>query len=350
MVDSPLLDVSLSPKTALEVDSSTDIAQSLNEHTLTSTEAQHTALAPQVDAALFEHESSRTVTLLQNSASSDPAVIQTFEHSGEATTISSECLEQESTLDSETTKSDMVMGSVHATDEHGLQEKHRLLSSSYEEIYVGAKLPGEDEEEGILVGEDIEIGDKFESKHVDSHLVSVSQGKSSSFENLYIASMKESQDVEEKEVDEKETTEEVDLDKPEKGEGEDEKECMIQADLEKKGDFGSLSQIPEEAEIESKVEADSSVPPTTVSPPDQFSPPPSAPIDVTYESGLDLVGQEQQTAVTFASEEHELLGRSLSYEADHVPEPAPRHRHFSSPDEMLPRMTLDETTSPDKGT
>ena len=333
--------------TALEVDSTHDLAQCLTEHALTRNEAPTVTVAPQADAVLFNQDNLNNTALHQTSASSDPAMIQSFEHSGETTTISSECLEQESTLDSETAKSDMVIGAAHIVDEHTLQEKHRLLSSSYEEIYVGAKLPGEEDQEEVMAGEEIEIGDKFESGHLESHLVSASQGKSSSFENLYAESVKECQDVEEKEVDERET-EEVDLFKPEKGEGEDEKE----ADVEKSGEFGSLSKIPDEAEGDTKVdsEADSSVLPTTLSPPTQFSPPQSTPIDATYESGLDLVGQEQQTVVSFAAEERELLGRSQSYE-DRAPEQASRHRHFSSPDEMLPRQTFDDvTTTPDKGT
>ena len=76
------------------------------------------------------------------------------------------------------------------------------------------------------------------------------------------------------------------------------------------------------------------------------------PIDGTYESGLDHVGQDEEQVLS-TSAGSESLGRSLSCDAepDQVDSAAssPRQRHYSSPDETMHRSSLEEIVYQDKG-
>ena len=226
----------------------------------------------------------------------------------------------------------------YEADQATLEAKDRLKSSSYEDIYVGVKGPLEDDDDLVMpVGAPIEIGDRFDTRHVDPQFRD-GGAKSSSFENLYEASKKEAGDVEEKDVDEQEV--DSDIDRPEKGFREDEKES-------RRG-----SQSPQKPS--SPPHLDELTP--TRSPVAKYP----SPIDVTLESGLDQVGQEEekQPVVQFLMDvpgSREALERSLSYQQE-VPtapqeDPTTRQRHFSIPDDALLQDTLEDTTGvEDKGT
>ena len=218
-----------------------------------------------------------------------------------------------------------------------LNQQHRNMSSSYEDIYVGAKLPGEDEDIVEIPSDTVDVGDKFDTKHHESVLLIRPDGKSSSFENLYEESMKESQDIEEKDVDEKED-DDIELFGPEKGESEDEK-ISDTAYIIPQTEDSHLSKIPEESECHSKSESDLSLPLQTSQ---------ASPIDGTYESGLDHIGHTDSQG----SDEKDLLERSQSYEVEHVTDVDSqfRQRHYSSPDEMQQRTLPGDGASSDKGT
>ncbi len=273
--------------------------------------------------------------------SSDPAVIQSYDHSGD-TTVSSENFENEVAAERVSLDKPGLAQEPSSFDTQAqLEDKHRLMSSSYEDIYVGTSLPGD---EGLVSVDDVvpgEVGDRFDTRHVDPHLVKMPDGKSSSFENLYEeATVKESKDIEEKDVDEREKESDYDLDKPEKGEYEDEK---AETEVEK-SDSETVHSAP--------IDSSSDQLPGTRSPPAHL-PSDLSPIDVTLESGLDRIGQ------TFAeSQDRDSLERSKSYEAgtDEAAadgEDSLRQRHFSSPDDVLQTGASPEAMSPtgeDKGT
>ena len=203
------------------------------------------------------------------------------------------------------------------TDHAALEERDRLKSSSYEDIYCGIKAPLEGDEEIIIPAEPLDIGDRHEHKHLDSSFVSSNSGRASSFENLYEASSKEADYVDDKDVDEGDEVE-SDIDRPEKGVGEDEK-YYVQ----------SPPQMYMSAQTESHLDLDLTCPaaPSQQSPP-QFG----SPIDVTLESGLDQVGHEEEDP----GEERDTLERSYSYEVGHEhDDTSDRHRHYSSPEAVL---------------
>ncbi len=186
-------------------------------------------------------------------------------------------------------------------------------TSSYEDIYEGVKGPLEDEASTMqqpVGASGLDIGDRFDTRHVDSEFRTT---KASSFENLYEAggggsdeeepgSFKEAGDVEEKDIDEASRSS-TDDERPEKGEGEDEKEQTMLT----------------------------STRPT----PNKYT----SPIDVTLESGLDLVGQDSIDEPGLGP--HSQLERTHSYNVS-VPRPpaveasvsaaTERPRHYSSPD------------------
>ena len=162
-----------------------------------------------------------------------------------------------------------------------------VRSSSYENIYVGTKLPGE---EPLEYSEDVDItspGDSFNGRHTESHLAKQSDGKSCSFENLYEESTaKETTCVEEKDVDEQE--DEFNLDRPEKSIKEWQKEYDEMED--ENASYTAGGRMTLTFENESSALA-------------------SSPIDITLESGLDKVG-------CGASETQSPLQHSVSYDLD----------------------------------
>ena len=227
-------------------------------------------------------------------------------------------------------------------------------ASSYEDIYKETTFVPEQDESHVLT-DATEVGDKFDTKHDDLHL---SAHKTSSFENVYVETQKEAACVDEKDVDEFEkVTQEVEADyeRPEKGVCEDEKEGKVEddsseqlEDAEKYDSFDTTSiavagtvqalsepisipgREPEQFEEEEHSVPHSTPSPKTTSPLQVYA----SPIDKTYESGLDQVGQEG--TVPSESGETEALERSFSCEEDNDFEPeVPRQRHYSSPEDLL---------------
>ena len=229
-----------------------------------------------------------------------------------------------------------------------LEELHRLKSSSYEDIYSETDFVPE--KPGPPPAK-VDVGDRFDTKHEEDLFGLSENGKSSSFENVYVESTKEAGDVEEKDVDEYEIVKqevEADLEHEEKGATENEKDVVVdmeeQKELEKAEEYDTF-----ETEPSQKDEPEES--PETPERKGQGAGFP-APIDGTYESGLDHVGQEEDQVLS-TSAGSDSLGRSLSCDAE--PEQvestasSPRQRHYSSPDETMHRSSLEEIVYQDKG-
>lgn len=146
-------------------------------------------------------------------------------------------------------------------------------SSSYEDIYVGTKLPGDeqsdDDEAGVIDVAD--IGDRFDSRPAATAVHRRQSGRrSSSFENLYETQRREAA-----------------------GSGETEND--------------SIQWQMKESSCEDLSEKDSMLAP--------FSGQPrrNSPIDITVESGLDRVGQSEEYSTTKRSPSHSLQ-HSMSYD------------------------------------
>ena len=231
-----------------------------------------------------------------------------------------------------------------------LDEFHRLKSSSYEDIYNGTEFVPEKPGPPPT---NVEVGDRFDTKHEEDLFGLSENRKSSSFENVYVESTKEAGDVEEKDVDEYEIVKqevEADLEHEEKGATEKEKDVVTgvqeQEDLERAEQYDQFETEPTEESRDVPKES-----PETPERKVQGQGFP-APIDGTYESGLDHVGQEEDKVLS-TSAGSESLGRSLSCDAE--PEQvdstasSPRQRHYSSPDETMHRSSLEEIVFQDKG-
>ena len=179
--------------------------------------------------------------------------------------------------------------------------------------------------------------------------------RSPSYEDLC---QKESKNVEEKDVDEREDEQRY-IDLPEKGAHEDQKEF-------KRDD--SSPEVETTEAVEEEATPTASAAPAGVRKAASFdldikvkwhpelSPPKLvttqfAPIDVTFESGLDLIGQEPNVAGTLESG-HDSLERSQSYdvhEGQHSSASSgARCRHYSSPEDVL--YALGDDAQEDKGT
>ena len=180
--------------------------------------------------------------------------------------------------------------------------------------------------------------------------------RSPSYENLC---QKESKNVEEKDVDEREDEQRY-IDLPEKGAHEDQKEF--------KRDDQSSPEVETTEAVEEEATPTASAAPAGVRKAASFdldikvkwhpalSPPKLvttqfAPIDVTFESGLDLIGQEPNVAGSLESG-HDSLERSQSYdvhEGQHcIASSGARSRHYSSPEDVL--CALGDDAQEDKGT
>lgn len=174
------------------------------------------------------------------------------------------------------------------------KDGHVVLSSSYEDIYIGTKLPGDepqDDEADIVDVSD--IGDRFDARPRGSRSVNQSGGRSSSFENLYEIHRKESAD---------------------RGLVEMADDSVI----------ASIQQWQVKDSSEDLSEKDSmlaSIPSVS------WEAQRSCPIDITVESGLDRVGQTAGYSRTTAlrSSAH-LLQHSMSYDM----EVGRRHHRISS--------------------
>lgn len=325
----------------------------------------------------------------ESTMSNEPSVTETYEHSDtivsflpERDTIAQVKYDQEV----ETLK-DMEF------DEHAeLEDKHRLKTSSFEDIYTETNLDYEDS--SVVPGEELEIGDRFDTRHADLHLMTQADRSSSyeNIENVYKETMKEAASKDEKDIDERERVLlelEAEFDRKEKGAEETEKESPVDivSDVSTKGhnlvsyddelekaeeydDFDvdhpihtmQVDDTCEATEVEEPlIEEESEI----ASPVHKATPAPGqlqkypSPIDLTFESGLDHVGQEDEDdTVPYQQEcDRESLERSQSYEASHetgvIDDFPPRQRHYSSPDEVMHLESLEDLrakASADKGT
>ncbi len=225
-----------------------------------------------------------------------------------------------------------------------LEELHRLKSSSYEDIYKETEFvpekPGPPPDEP-------EIGDRFTTKHQEEAFGLDGNGKSSSFENVYVESTKEAGDVEEKDIDEYEKVKrevEADMEHDEKGATENEKDVVVSEEQE----LEEAEQYDKFELVDTSFETTQDEPAESPLKPEQYAKY-QAPLDITYESGLDHIGEGEQT-----TEGKEILGRSLSCDADaeHAQDSAassPRQRHYSSPDETMHHPGIEDVPSPPKG-
>ena len=334
-----------------------------------------------------------------SSMSSEPALIQTYEHSGEATisTMSSDNMEADLILEREVGKLENALEAIPQVEDFvSLEESHRLKTSSFEDIYTETNLEYEDP--SMNVDEALEIGDRFDTRHADLHLMTQAN-RSSSFENIesvYKETMKEAASKDEKDVDERERVLlelEAELERKEKGAEECEKESPVdqaaqavvrppvdEEALEKAEEYDNFDvdqpiqsiqveeacDAPQEEVVEPYVRVESDDDSEPSSPLHKAAPAPGqlqkypSPIDLTFESGLDHVGQEEEeepTAASFQESDRESLERSQSYEASHELEAMedlpPRQRHYSSPDEVMHRESLEDlraSATADKGT
>jgi len=209
-------------------------------------------------------------------------------------------------------------------------ERHLLRSSSYEDIYDGTTLPGEETSEDMSVVEVSDIGDRFDARHhLEPHLAQQTHGRCSSFENLYDgeeSQEKETAFIEEKDVDEKEINDEedeIDLERPEKGECEDIKEFSStekEKYLDESGENECLGDekhnvdnLMEEARLfeDSGLFLDHQRAHDSAGPRAPFQTPvKTSPIDMTFESGLEHSVNGDHYAAAHSS----ALQHSLSYE------------------------------------
>jgi hypothetical protein len=180
-------------------------------------------------------------------------------------------------------------------------EAQVIRSSSYENIYVGTKLPGD---ECLECSDDVDIstvGEPYYVGHEDLHLTKRFDGRSSSFENLYEnIQVKEATRMDEKD-------DKRDLDKPEK-----------------RGSEGGKENEGEEVCVHTVTSGRPSM--TFENETLLF---PSSPIDITLESGLDKIGHGK-------SEASPVLQHSLSYDTD-TESPVKKTRRLSTgstPDEI----------------
>lgn len=307
-------------------------------------------------------------------SSSEPALLQTFELSNETSvsTGSSEFSDLEAytekqpsfTPDLEPQHEEEDEEEATATMERSISLEETpddaggsmdKRSSSFENIYQQTTLVAEAPPSVEL----IEVGDRFDTKHVPDHLGQMA-GKLCSFENLYRETVKEAKSVEEKDVDEKEDEQKY-IDLPEKGAHEDQKEFervdsqpqVEQMDIVEEEAVSISSSAHTMVKKAASLDLDIKVKWHPVLPPPklvttQFFSQSSPPIDVTYESGLDLVGQEQQLNGTLESG-HDNLERSQSYDIQEEQHSGSRSRHYSSPEDMLHALGDDEAQE-DKGT
>jgi hypothetical protein len=176
-----------------------------------------------------------------------------------------------------------------------------VRSSSYEDIYIGTKFPGEESYEDDVNVDFSSVGDPFKSSHVESHLMTRQDGKSSSFENLYDA------------TDESNTIGQETVSFVVDNEDDEEERCPIRKpamslDFEKTLMVGS-------------------------------------PIDITMESGLDKIGHGE-------CEKSMLLQHSMSYNVDDVDyqqKKQRRHSTGSTPDEIDIAIVEKNVESVNKG-
>ena len=216
-----------------------------------------------------------------------------------------------------------------------------MKSSSYEDIYQDSDLTAE--VCAVPDNYDIEVGDRFPPGAAEASPSDEVSHIRSSYENLYLAqeTLKESGDVEEKDVDEREKLKrELDeaLQHEEKGAAENHKDLLDDTD-----DKSAKSEEYDAFDINSisctKAPSDNTIPVDILIESPELSRRPSSnreigPIDVTLESGLDRVGCEGDDGDDDESPSKEPLSRSSSYHnrTEATLRQSPRQRYYSSPD------------------
>ncbi len=161
----------------------------------------------------------------------------------------------------------------------------RNRTSSYEDIYTGVELEQADIVQQTAGDSELDVGDRFDTRHPDTHLMRRADGRTSSFEDLYGGGR---QDVQ--------------------GKGEDN---------------GEAEKMPDDESVASEPSVKVVHPPLTSSSAHK-------PIDVTYSSGLNLIGQDE--SADEPEFEHDRLSRTGSL---NIRAPSSRkhfHRQLSSPD------------------
>lgn len=173
---------------------------------------------------------------------------------------------------------------------------HILRSSSYEDIYVGTKLPGDEpaDDKGDVVNVS-DVGDRFDSRPLCTSVPKQSGGRrSSSFENLYELQDRQAYD---RDVAEMET----DI------------LCAGVRQWQMKDGSEDLTEKDSLAPIPSRM----------------WQARRSCPIDITVESGLDRVGQSVGYGASTAKRTScHLLQHSMSYDVEM--DKKTRHRNISS--------------------
>ena len=187
---------------------------------------------------------------------------------------------------------DSVAAADEVTQSSG-DGRHILRSSSYEDIYVGTKLPGDEPSDDRDYVVDVsDIGDRFDSRPACATTYRRQSGRSSSFENLYEMHQKLAAFA---------------------GESND---------MEHDGESYYSVQWQMRDSSEDISEKDSVLAPI----PSLIGELKSSPIDITVESGLDRVGQSMGYSRITAKRSPHLLQHSMSYDLD----PDKRHREISS--------------------
>ena len=166
-----------------------------------------------------------------------------------------------------------------------------------------------------------ELGDRHVG-HREPHLECLS-GRTSSYERLYEPSHKEATHRDEKDVDE--GTTDSDLERPEKGAGEDEKYYV---------------QSPPQMYASSRTDTGLELELDDVKSSRSASAQYDSPIDVTLEAGLDLVGHHH---TVLSTDDRESFERSQSYDVEDERNDVAAPRRYSTPD-VLP-LPLSSGTS-----
>lgn len=176
------------------------------------------------------------------------------------------------------------------------EDAHQLRSSSYEDIYVGTKLPGDEPADDRVNVNLSDVGDRFDTQPTCTALQKQLRGrKSSSFENLY-------------EIQDRQTEQDI-------------------ADMESDSLHASMREWQMDSS-EDMTEKDAMLAPVCSR---IWQARRSCPIDITVESGLDRVGQSagHGSSVTKRSSCH-LLQHSMSYDVEMDKKVQQHHRKVSS--------------------
>ena len=179
------------------------------------------------------------------------------------------------------------------------EDTHLLRSSSYEDIYVGTKLPGDEptdcKDELVNVSD---VGDRFETQSSYAALQKQSGGmKSSSFENLY--------EMQDRQVEERDL-----------------------AEMESDSLHASMREWQMKDSSEDMSDRDVMLAPVSSR---LWQVRRSCPIDITVESGLDRVGQSAGHGSSMMKRSYcHLLQHSMSYDVEMDKKTQQQHHHKAS--------------------